>query len=102
MSKGKLALAALTTSMAVILTACGVQTPSQAGRGTTAPTSVASSAPSSTGAGAGPGSVPGSPTTTPSTALIPQALDQVSTDLGALDNNLSVVNSDLTNPRGDS
>ena len=101
MSKGKLALAALTTSLAVLLTACGAGTPLQAGRATTPPTSAASTSPSSTAVGAGSGSVPGSPTATPSAALIPQ-LDQVGTDLGALDTNLSVANSDLTNPQGDS
>jgi len=102
MPKRKLALAALTTSLAMTLTACGTGNPQQAGRGTTPPTSAVSPTPTTTTAASGPGSVPASPTTTPSNAVIPQSLDQVGVEIAALDNSFGVANSDLTNPQGDS
>jgi hypothetical protein len=99
------------TGVAVALAACGgssshvvarltpttsVTSPSTTSTMTpVTPTTVSSSVPVSV-----PVAVP--VTTTPSSALNPQTLDQVAADLGAMDNSLNTVNSDLNNPQGDS
>jgi len=105
MTTRRFATVTLFTGITLTLAACGAGSSSHI----VAPTTTATSLPStSTTAATVPGSVPasvppvGTPTTTPSNGLSSQSLDQVGADLGALDNNLNAVNSDLNHPQGDS
>ncbi len=104
-AKRKLTGAALAAGVAVTLAACGAGSSSHVVGGTTVPVT-ATSTPAPTSTTVSPGTtipVTAVPTTTvTSDTLSANTLNQVATELGSLDGNLSTADNDLNNPQGDS
>jgi len=104
-AKRKLTVVAMAAGVTVTLAACGAGSSSHVVEGTTVPVT-ATSAPAPASTTVSPGTtipVTVAPTTAvPSDTLSANTLNQVATELGSLDGNLSTANNDLNNPQGDS